>query len=679
MSQFLKKNNISNNSQTNNLSNNSPIMKVKHPSLFKKSRNKPLIRKKPLIRNRIRIRKFKENLKMNAITNLSDHILSKEEREILEMGLTFVPKYDNIDPKSLENIFSSIERNLKIKYYFKNNLSNRKTENTWKKSKASSWTPNTPLHPQLLDLINKLKKLLELLDQTTNSTQNKFLNPLNSTNHNSSNSQPTNMILSPNHTKAMNSLKNNKNIIIKKADKRGSVVILNKKDYIAKAMEHLSDKNTYKEIPNDENTNLNLEILSYLYFLEQKKYLSFSNINYLKPNPTPRTPVFYFLPKIHKENNPPRPIISGYDSPTDKISEFLTSILNPIAQAQPSYIRDSTHLIQSLVKLPPLPKNIFLVSVDISSLYTQIPHEEGIQTVMEFLEKHRDILPPQTPKDHIIKNFLYLILKNNYFKFLDKFFLQIEGTAMGTKVAPPYANIFLAKIEQQLISAHSKYIIMWRRFLDDILFIWQGNKESLDKFITRSNQTHPNLIFNFEYSPKEINFLDLNIYLDRQRKINTNIFRKKTDKSLILHFDSIHPDHIKNNIIYNETLRYKNNISNLNVLEHELSFLTKVLKARGYPKNLIKRQMARALLILRSHLLKRRENKKVNPYTNAIRYKCKYGPQKQILREKIRELWYQTITDKSLQSIFPNPPIPIITSNKNLANILVRTDTTKIE
>ena len=86
MSQFLKKNNISNNSQTNNLSNNSPIMKVKHPSLFKKSRNKPLIRKKPLIRNRIRIRKFKENLKMNAITNLSDHILSKEEREILEMG-----------------------------------------------------------------------------------------------------------------------------------------------------------------------------------------------------------------------------------------------------------------------------------------------------------------------------------------------------------------------------------------------------------------------------------------------------------------------------------------------------------------------------------------------------------------------------------------------------------------
>ena len=112
MSQFLKKNEFSNNSQINNFSSNSPIMKVKHPSLFKKSRNKPLIRKKPLIRNRITIRKFKENLKMNAITNLSDHILSKEEREILEMGLTFVPKYDNIDPKSLENIFSSIERNL---------------------------------------------------------------------------------------------------------------------------------------------------------------------------------------------------------------------------------------------------------------------------------------------------------------------------------------------------------------------------------------------------------------------------------------------------------------------------------------------------------------------------------------------------------------------------------------
>ena len=61
------------------------------------------------------------------------------------------------------------------------------------------------------------------------------------------------------------------------------------------------------------------------------------------PNP-PRIPVFYTLTKTHKVNLSSRPIISGCDSPTERISAFVDSLLQPIMKEQQSYIKDTTSL-----------------------------------------------------------------------------------------------------------------------------------------------------------------------------------------------------------------------------------------------------------------------------------------------------------------------------------------------
>ena len=245
---------------------------------------------------------------------------------------------------------------------------------------------------------------------------------------------------------------------------------------------------------------------------------------------------------------------------------------------------------------------------------------------------------------------------------------------MGSRMAPPYANIFLGKIEQEFIFHHSKYIKFWRRFLDDIFFIWVGKKESLLKFINYTNDFHPTLTFNFEYSPQKINFLDLTIYLDKKRKLCTTIFRKKTDKFLILHHNSIHPPHVRNNIIFNETLRYIKNITKKYLLTQELAFLRRVFMARGYPKPMIIKQMARACAIPRPTLLTKKP-KKPNPFLNRIVYKAKFGPQSDKLKRYISSAWKRTVRDPELHKIFPGPPIPIRIRNKNLTDVLIRTDT----
>ena len=55
-----------------------------------------------------------------------------------------------------------------------------------------------------------------------------------------------------------------------------------------------------------------------------------------------RNPVFYMLPKIHKTNNPGRPVVSSVNSHTEKISAYVDDYLRPLAERLPSYIRDTT-------------------------------------------------------------------------------------------------------------------------------------------------------------------------------------------------------------------------------------------------------------------------------------------------------------------------------------------------
>ena len=91
-----------------------------------------------------------------------------------------------------------------------------------------------------------------------------------------------------------------------------------------------------------------------------------------RPNP-PRIPVFYTLTKIHKLTPVGRPILSGCDGPTEKLSSFTDRILQPIAKQQRSYLKDTTDFI-NFIERTKVPKGIFLVSMDVTSLNTQTYH-----------------------------------------------------------------------------------------------------------------------------------------------------------------------------------------------------------------------------------------------------------------------------------------------------------------
>ena len=69
---------------------------------------------------------------------------------------------------------------------------------------------------------------------------------------------------------------------------------------------------------------------------------------------------------------------------------------------------------------------------------------------------------------------LGLILNESSFQFNGQNYLQTHGTAMGTKMAVSFANIFMAKIETTLIQQSETMSKEWRRYIDDIFSLWDS-------------------------------------------------------------------------------------------------------------------------------------------------------------------------------------------------------------
>ena len=175
---------------------------------------------------------------------------------------------------------------------------------------------------------------------------------------------------------AIRELKRNSEINIKKADKGTTTVIMNKQDKIREGQEQLDNRTHYLPLDIPMVKGMQERVQRIIDTLYREKHLADMTKKWLSqtPNP-PRVPLFYTLTKIHKPTPVGRPIISGCDGPTERISSFADYILQLIAKAQKSYLKDTTDFI-NFIEGTKIPKNTTLVSMDVTSLYTNIPQDE---------------------------------------------------------------------------------------------------------------------------------------------------------------------------------------------------------------------------------------------------------------------------------------------------------------
>ena len=123
----------------------------------------------------------------------------------------------------------------------------------------------------------------------------------------------------------------------------------------------------------------------------------------------PKNPKLYLLPKVHKPNNPGRPVVSSVGCHTEKISAYVDHHLQPLNKELPSYVQDTTDLIKKLESLPDDPrKETILVTMDVRSLYTNIPNDQGIEAIKSYFRARS--APGDNILSKVICTFLSLIL-----------------------------------------------------------------------------------------------------------------------------------------------------------------------------------------------------------------------------------------------------------------------------
>ena len=157
----------------------------------------------------------------------------------------------------------------------------------------------------------------------------------------------------------------------------------------------------------------------------------------------PHPATFYTIPKVHmlpslvvstcpssytdnfiieaqrfNINPPGRPIVSGIGTLTEYVSAFVDRELQPLLANIPSYIKDATDFLNKLSRFDNLPDNTILVTLDVTALYSSIPHNDGIGAC----KKHLDGRALSTTSSEDICQLIKFILENNVFSFNDEYF-----------------------------------------------------------------------------------------------------------------------------------------------------------------------------------------------------------------------------------------------------------------
>ncbi|CAJ0963763.1 unnamed protein product [Ranitomeya imitator] len=188
--------------------------------------------------------------------------------------------------------------------------------------------------------------------------------------------------------KALEEIRGNQDLMVRRADKGGAVVLLNAGLYVQQNMVMLNNSNTYRRLQHDP-TELFQKKLKHLLsegFAIGALDKKLSEDLFVEH---PIIPIFHSLPKIHKEVFPPtfRPIVAGIGSMGENLSTWVDMYLQPLISRLPGYIKDTKHLISSLDKTEWSGDCIF-ISCDVEALYPSLMHDLTISILRRHLQDY---------------------------------------------------------------------------------------------------------------------------------------------------------------------------------------------------------------------------------------------------------------------------------------------------
>ena len=384
--------------------------------------------------------------------------------------------------------------------------------------------------------------------------------------------------------KAIKSLRENPDIVIQRPDKGGGVVVMNRSDYNAKLENLISNSNKFQEITveqDKQNTKIKKKIndIAKLYKGHQTLNYVYKQLHRVGEYPNGH---LYGLPKIHKDpiDPPLRPIISMSGTVTHEIAQLLNDMIRPYIDNR--YMLKSTDELLLHTKDLKLAPGEELVSLDVESLFTNVPVDETINIIIQRAYNHPNLPPPPLQKDEL-HSLLSICTQQTPFQFDNRTFLQRDGVSMGSPLGPTFADFYMSHLECNLLEqnriSNPKF---YHRYVDDILAIFKS-KNHVAHFIRRLKS---NSVLNFTCEnmiDNNFSFLDVSMKFTPDGSMETGVHIKKTDTGLYSNYNSHTPENYKLSVAKSLIDRALRNSSNWQNTVSELERIRKILVNNSYP------------------------------------------------------------------------------------------------
>ena len=388
----------------------------------------------------------------------------------------------------------------------------------------------------------------------------------------------------------------------------------------------------FRVVPTDPTLKREGQLQRFL--LKLKKKDIFTKEEYKKIYPTGSIAArIYGLPKIHKlktanDKLKLRPIVSAIGSYNYHLADYLSKKLAPYISHKYT-TKDTFSFVNELSEMKS--KDKFLISYDVTSLFTNIPLDETIEIAVNvILENEPDI---KIDKNELKKLFIFAT-SESHFVFKGKVYDQIDGVTMGSCLGPVLANLFMGHHEESWIEdCNCEKPTFYKRFMDDIFCVFNNQNEA-NEFFRYLNERHPNIKFTDEKENlNKLPFLDVQIEKLENGNFQTSVYRKPTFTDLLTNFRSFVPFSYK--LAFIKTLIHRTFCicSSWTVFDQNILDLEGILKRNSFPPNVISKELSKYLNNKLSG------NKKPEKESNSNYYKLPYiGEFSKKSKEKISEL-----------------------------------------
>ena len=306
-----------------------------------------------------------------------------------------------------------------------------------------------------------------------------------------------------------------------------------------------------------------------------------------------------------------------------------------------------------------------LFLLDVCSLYTSIPRADGLRALQFFLDKS----PHPSVSTSTLIRLAELVLTLNSFEFDGHFFDQISGVAMGTKMGPSYACLFMGHLEHLVWSTYDgPFPPLFHRYIDDGIGITDMSEVELTRFINFIGSFNPAIQFTSNISTTSVNFLDIIVTIHLPY-LSTSVYYKPTDAHGFLLYTSSHPPACRNSLPYSQLLRLRRLCSDYDDFLDRSSEMIEFFRRRSFPDSILSSAWLRVRHLSRLDTLT--DSQSSSSSSDRVKLVLTFHPHNFSVRRIMLKHYSLLQSDPDTRAAFHDLPLVAYRRDKNLKDNLV--------